>query len=148
MPWELASSAANVFARPAGVAAPLVVWSPAEGEINQHEFATLAQLREKLDPAKSVWELVSDGLDLVRVGRQEVNSRSYLARYAFETDLAFYACLAVGILTGVILGLERAAGDALREVRAEQLGEQRQDVIALQCSLRLRPRPRSGRPSD
>jgi ATPase subunit of ABC transporter with duplicated ATPase domains len=41
-------------------------------------------MREKLDPAKSVWQLVSDGLDLVHVGRQEVNSRSYLARYAFS----------------------------------------------------------------
>ncbi len=42
------------------------------------------QLRERLEPGKSVWELVSDGQDLIRVGRQEVNSRSYLARYAFS----------------------------------------------------------------
>jgi ATP-binding cassette ChvD family protein len=48
------------------------------------QLTCVDQLREKLDPAKSVWELVSDGLDLVRVGRQEVNSRSYLARYAFS----------------------------------------------------------------
>ena len=42
------------------------------------------QLRERLEPGKSVWELVCDGQDLIRVGRQEVNSRSYLARYAFS----------------------------------------------------------------
>ena len=42
------------------------------------------QMRERLEPGKSVWELVCDGQDLIRVGRQEVNSRSYLARYAFS----------------------------------------------------------------
>jgi energy-dependent translational throttle protein EttA len=41
------------------------------------------QLRGKLVPEKSVWELISDGQDLIRLGRQEVNSRSYIARYAF-----------------------------------------------------------------
>jgi len=41
------------------------------------------QLRERLEPNKSIWELVSGGQDFVRIGRQEVNSRSYLARYAF-----------------------------------------------------------------
>jgi energy-dependent translational throttle protein EttA len=41
------------------------------------------QLRERLVPDKSVWELVSDGQDIIRLGRQEVSSRSYIARYAF-----------------------------------------------------------------
>jgi energy-dependent translational throttle protein EttA len=40
------------------------------------------QLRGKLEPAKTVWELISDGQELIRLGRQEVNSRSYIARYA------------------------------------------------------------------
>ncbi len=48
------------------------------------DLTCVDQLRERLDPAKSVWELVSDGQDLIHVGRQEVNSRSYLARYAFS----------------------------------------------------------------
>ncbi len=40
------------------------------------------QMREKLAPEKSVWELISDGQDIIRLGRQEVNARSYIARYA------------------------------------------------------------------
>ena len=42
------------------------------------------QLREKLEPGKSVFELISDGLDLIKLGRQEVNSRSYIARFAIS----------------------------------------------------------------
>ena len=48
------------------------------------ELTCVDQMRERLDPAQSVWELISGGLDLIHVGRQEVNSRSYLARYAFS----------------------------------------------------------------
>jgi sulfate-transporting ATPase len=60
---------------------------PDSGELRIGETVSLTcvdQLRERLEPGKSVWELVSDGQDLIRVGRQEVNSRSYLARYAFS----------------------------------------------------------------
>ena len=59
---------------------------PDAGELRTGETVKLTfvdQLREKLDPAKSVWELISDGQELIRLGRQEVNSRSYIARYAF-----------------------------------------------------------------
>ncbi|MGA2478534.1 MAG: energy-dependent translational throttle protein EttA [Spirochaetia bacterium] len=48
------------------------------------QLAYVDQLRESLDPEKSVWELVSGGLDNILVGRREVNSRSYIARYAFS----------------------------------------------------------------
>jgi energy-dependent translational throttle protein EttA len=48
------------------------------------QLAYVDQLRESLDPQKSVWELVSGGLDNILVGRHEVNSRSYIARYAFS----------------------------------------------------------------
>jgi len=41
------------------------------------------QLREKLDPAKSIWELLSGGLDLVKLGRREMNSRAYVAQFNF-----------------------------------------------------------------
>ena len=40
------------------------------------------QMRERLAPEKSVWELISDGQDIIKLGRQEVSSRSYIARYA------------------------------------------------------------------
>ena len=60
---------------------------PDAGELRVGETVELTcvdQMRERLDPAQSVWELISGGLDLIHVGRQEVNSRSYLARYAFS----------------------------------------------------------------
>jgi ATP-binding cassette ChvD family protein len=47
------------------------------------QITCVDQLRERLEPGKSIWELVSGGQDLIRVGRQEMNSRSYLARFAF-----------------------------------------------------------------
>jgi sulfate-transporting ATPase len=59
---------------------------PDAGQLRTGETVKLTyvdQLRGKLDPAKSVWELISDGQELIRLGRQEVNSRSYIARYAF-----------------------------------------------------------------
>ncbi|MGO9307854.1 MAG: energy-dependent translational throttle protein EttA [Spirochaetia bacterium] len=61
--------------------------SPDAGALRIGETVKLTfvdQLREKLVPEKSVWELVSDGQDLIRLGRHEVNSRSYIARYAFS----------------------------------------------------------------
>ena len=60
---------------------------PDDGAMKVGETVKLAfvdQLRESLDPKKSVWELISGGLDLMRVGKYEVNSRSYLARFAFS----------------------------------------------------------------
>ena len=38
----------NCYARPAGIAATLVSWSPAEGDLNQFEFKSLAELQAKL----------------------------------------------------------------------------------------------------
>ena len=61
--------------------------TPDEGTMKVGETVKLAfvdQLRESLDPKKSVWELISGGLDLMRVGKYEVSSRSYLARFAFS----------------------------------------------------------------
>ncbi|OGS08425.1 MAG: energy-dependent translational throttle protein EttA [Elusimicrobia bacterium RIFOXYA12_FULL_51_18] len=41
------------------------------------------QSRSSLDPAKNVWEAISGGLDVVKLGKQEVNSRAYVARFNF-----------------------------------------------------------------
>ena len=41
------------------------------------------QSRSSLDPAKNVWEAISGGLDIVKLGKQEVNSRAYVARFNF-----------------------------------------------------------------
>ena len=41
------------------------------------------QSRSSLDPSKNVWEAISGGLDVVKLGKQEVNSRAYVARFNF-----------------------------------------------------------------
>ena len=41
------------------------------------------QSRSSLDPAKNVWEAISGGLDIVKLGKQEMNSRAYVARFNF-----------------------------------------------------------------
>ncbi len=42
------------------------------------------QLREKLDPHKTIWELISGGQDTLRLGKREVNSRAYVAQFNFS----------------------------------------------------------------
>jgi energy-dependent translational throttle protein EttA len=47
------------------------------------EIGYVDQSRDVLDPEKTVWEIISDGLDFLRLGKREVNSRAYLARFNF-----------------------------------------------------------------
>mgnify|MGYP001827775698 FL=1 len=42
------------------------------------------QSRDDLDGSKTVWEEVSDGQDIIRIGHYEVNSRSYVGRFNFK----------------------------------------------------------------
>ena len=42
------------------------------------------QNREGIDPDKSLWEVVSDGLDRMMVGETEVPSRAYVASFGFK----------------------------------------------------------------
>ncbi|WP_114559711.1 energy-dependent translational throttle protein EttA [Desertihabitans aurantiacus] len=42
------------------------------------------QGRGGLDPAKNVWEVVSDGLDFLKVGTFEMPSRAYVASFGFK----------------------------------------------------------------
>ncbi len=48
------------------------------------KLAYVDQSRDSLDGSKTAWEEVSDGLDILRVGSYEVNSRSYLGRFNFK----------------------------------------------------------------
>ena len=48
------------------------------------ELAYVDQLRDDMDPNKTVWEEVSDGLDMITVGNYETPSRSYLGRFNFK----------------------------------------------------------------
>jgi ATP-binding cassette ChvD family protein len=42
------------------------------------------QTRGGLDPAKTVWQTVSDGLDYINVGQVEVPSRAYVSAFGFK----------------------------------------------------------------
>ncbi len=42
------------------------------------------QLRSGIDPAKTVWAVISDGDDMIRSGRFEVPSRAYVAAFGFK----------------------------------------------------------------
>ncbi|AEJ19242.1 energy-dependent translational throttle protein EttA [Gracilinema caldarium] len=61
---------------------------PDSGEIKLGETVKLAyadQMRERLDPNKTVWEQLSDGLDIIKLGSvKEVNSRAYCSWYNFS----------------------------------------------------------------
>ncbi len=48
------------------------------------ELSYVDQSRDALDPEKTVWEEVSDGHDFIWLGRQEVASRAYCARFNFR----------------------------------------------------------------
>ncbi len=48
------------------------------------ELAYVDQMRDDMDPKKTVWEEVSDGLDLITVGTYETPSRAYLGRFNFK----------------------------------------------------------------
>ncbi|WP_413450852.1 energy-dependent translational throttle protein EttA [Georgenia phoenicis] len=42
------------------------------------------QSREGLDPKKTLWEVVSDGLDFIQVGKVEIPSRAYVSQFGFK----------------------------------------------------------------
>jgi ATP-binding cassette ChvD family protein len=60
---------------------------PDDGEIKVGEtvkVAYVAQDRSGIDPAKSLWEVVSDGLDHIKVGNVEMPSRAYVSAFGFK----------------------------------------------------------------
>jgi ATP-binding cassette ChvD family protein len=60
---------------------------PDDGELrvgDTVEISYVDQGRGGLDPAKNVWELVSDGLDYIRVGHVEMPSRAYVGAFGFK----------------------------------------------------------------
>ncbi|MDQ7091742.1 MAG: energy-dependent translational throttle protein EttA [Methylococcales bacterium] len=48
------------------------------------QLAYVDQLRDDMDDKKTVWEEISDGLDLITVGTYETSSRSYAGRFNFK----------------------------------------------------------------
>jgi len=61
--------------------------APDGGEIEVGETVQISyvdQSRDDLDGSKTVWEEVSDGLDIMRIGNYEIPSRSYVGRFNFK----------------------------------------------------------------
>lgn len=48
------------------------------------KIAYVDQSRTGIDPNKSLWEVVSDGLDYIQVGKTEVPSRAYVSTFGFK----------------------------------------------------------------
>jgi ATP-binding cassette ChvD family protein len=60
---------------------------PDEGELKVGTTVKLSyvdQSRGGIDPNKNVWEVVSDGLDFIKVANFEMNSRAYVASFGFK----------------------------------------------------------------
>lgn len=60
---------------------------PDGGEVKLGETVQLGyvdQSRDDLDGSKTVWEEISDGQDIIRIGNYEVQSRSYCGRFNFK----------------------------------------------------------------
>ncbi|TEU24219.1 energy-dependent translational throttle protein EttA [Alkanindiges illinoisensis] len=48
------------------------------------KVAYVGQMRDTLDPKKTVWEEVSDGLDIITIGEYSTPSRAYIGRFNFK----------------------------------------------------------------
>ena len=73
---------------------------PTSGDIKLGETVTLSyvdQNRGGIDPEMNLWEVVSDGLDWIKVGQVEMPSRAYVSAFGFKgTDQQKKA----GVLSG------------------------------------------------
>ena len=60
---------------------------PDSGEVVLGDTVNLAfveQLRDELDDGKTVWEAISDGMDMLNINGKEYPSRSYIGRFNFK----------------------------------------------------------------
>ena len=59
---------------------------PDSGEIKVGETVKLAYVDQSrpLDPEKTIWQEISGGEDILKLGTREVNSRAYVARFNFS----------------------------------------------------------------
>ncbi|MET0329945.1 MAG: energy-dependent translational throttle protein EttA, partial [Dyella sp.] len=61
--------------------------TPDSGEVKLGHTVQLAyvdQSRDTLDPNKNVWQEVSDGADIITIGKYELQSRAYIGRFNFK----------------------------------------------------------------
>jgi ATP-binding cassette ChvD family protein len=60
---------------------------PDAGEVRVGDTVQISyvdQSRAGIDPNKSLWEVVSDGLDHIKVGQVEIPSRAYVSQFGFK----------------------------------------------------------------
>ncbi|MBN1364508.1 MAG: energy-dependent translational throttle protein EttA [Syntrophaceae bacterium] len=60
---------------------------PDSGSIRIGDTVKLAyvdQSRDSLDPNKNIWEMISDGQDVIAIGNRQINSRAYVSRFNFS----------------------------------------------------------------
>ncbi|MCE5312341.1 MAG: energy-dependent translational throttle protein EttA [Nitrospiraceae bacterium] len=48
------------------------------------KLAYVDQSRQSLDPDKTIWEVISEGEDMINLGKKQVNSRGYVAKFNFS----------------------------------------------------------------
>ena len=60
--------------------------TPDEGSLELGDTVELGYVDQKrpLDPQKSIWEEISGGNDMIKLGDREMNSRAYVARFNFS----------------------------------------------------------------
>jgi len=74
--------------------------TPDKGEFEVGETVKIGyvdQTHTAIDPEKSVYEVVSGGVDFIRMGNKEINSRAYLGRFNFTGADQEKKC---GVLSG------------------------------------------------
>jgi ATPase subunit of ABC transporter with duplicated ATPase domains len=74
--------------------------TPDTGNLDIGETVQLSyvnQTRDELNNDKTIWENVSGGHEIIRVGRQEINSRAYVAAFGFRGSRQNQK---VGVLSG------------------------------------------------
>src|SRR6202790_4084150 len=60
---------------------------PDSGKLRLGETVQISYIdhgRGGIDPLKNVWQVVSDGLDHIKVGQVEMPSRAYIAAFGFK----------------------------------------------------------------
>jgi len=61
--------------------------TPDSGAIRIGDTVKLAyvdQSRDALDPNKNIWEMISEGQDIINIGNRQINSRAYVSRFNFS----------------------------------------------------------------
>ena len=101
---------------------------PDSGNFRIGETAHIAyveQSREDLDNKKTVWEAISNGLDILKIGNYEISSRAYIGRFNFKgTDQQKF----VGDLSGGERGRLHLANTLKQGVNVLLLDEPSNDL--------------------